>query len=277
MTIFFVLDTPEDWLKREDIEYYRSMYGNHYNPELNDQQVDLVCDYFSIHPNKLPAIVAFPNLSSRSCNVFSLKDIENNTELLSIFKTLFQHGRNVEYGYGRKYSNNLLYIRSQVLRRRFPTISTQISYFEDSRNIIDKFEQLNETITQMRDEMREGFNTIISKLENIQEQIKPFKLALADKFKELEKLPQSNLKDKEIEELHNKVDKDLIKYSKQIMDDLGADQFFSLAEFDFLECFEEDSLNMIRSCFITEKLVMKERVSEFDYSLCSVGFGKLWK
>lgn len=271
--VFFVLDKPEDWLNREDIDYYRGIYGDSYNPELNDQEVDLVCDYFSIHPNRLPAIITFPNLRSKSCNIFGLKNVDSDNELEVIFETIFLDKDSGSMYKGRRYHNRL-YRNSTTLRRRFPNIVSQISYFEDDQNIIEKFEQINSNINLMRNEMKAGFKTIISKLEIIQTEIKPFKLALADKFRELEKLPQSNLKDSEIEELHNMADEDLIKYSNQIVDELGADEFFSLAKYDFLEYFESDSLHMIRSCFITEKLVSKEKISEFDYSLCSVGFWK---
>lgn len=271
--VFFVLDKPEDWLKRDDIDYYRNIYGDSYNPELNDEEVDSVCDYFGIHPNKLPAIITFPNLSSKSCNVFSLKDVETHYELEHIFMTLFIDGNERTQNH-RKGQAGRLYQNAVTLRRRFPRISSQISYFEEGQSIVDKFEQINESINQMRHEMRDGFNTIISKLETIQDEIKPLKLALADKFCELEKLPHSNLRDNEIEELHNKVDEDLIKYSNQIVEELGADKFISLAQYSFLECFEPDSLSMIRSCFITEKLVSREKITEFDYSLCSVGFWK---
>lgn len=87
-------------------------------------------------------------------------------------------------------------------------------------------------------------------------------------------MPDSSLKEKDIEELHFKADEELLKYSNKISTSSGVDTFFHLSKYEFLECFEEDCHNMIPSCFITEQLVKKEKVRDFDYSLCSVGFWK---
>lgn len=272
--VFFVLDKPEEWLKRDDIGYYRTVYDQNYTPELNDAEVDIVCEYFGIHTSLLPTVIAFPNLDSKSCNIFGLKGITDFYKLDRFFGTLLTD-RYIHYTTGQnRFGMNKLIKVSSIIRREFPEIRSSIAYLDENNTVENKLNQIAEAIDKLHYDMREGFNTVLSKLEQIQEDIKPFKETITCKFEELNKLPDSLMKEKELEELHSIVDKKLLNMSNQIIEDASIDEFCSLAHYEYLECFEEESVNMIRSCFITDHLVTKKHLDSFDYSLCSVGFWK---
>lgn len=79
---FFVIDNPSAWFNNS-----RSSV-NEVNKE---EEIDVVLDYFGVNPSWLPAVITFDSLRSRSCNVFSLKNLENNsTRLDEFFGALFK-------------------------------------------------------------------------------------------------------------------------------------------------------------------------------------------
>lgn len=277
--VFFILDRPESWLKREDIPYYRQTMGDAYQPALNDKEVEIVCEHFGVHPKKLPAVIAFPNLDSNSCNIFSLKDIENENELMHFFATLFTDERRNDRLERRqqripKRGLAVLMERSKKVRRNFRNISTLISYFEDKDNATDVLKKMAREMEELRHEVREGFSKVLTKLEEIHQDLTPLKENAKNTLRQLESLPDNLLKEKDIEEYREKIDGNLLNYSNEIAENYVVDNYVSISNYEFLAEFEENSVSMIRSCLIVENILRDQDVAGFDYSLCSVG---LWK
>lgn len=51
-------------------------------------------------------------------------------------------------------------------------------------------------------------------------------------------------------------------------------QCVSLTKYGYLSCFEETSIQMIKSCIFADRLVAEQHVDGFDYSLCAAGYWK---
>ncbi|MEH7309368.1 hypothetical protein [Neobacillus drentensis] len=210
--ILFVLDNPLNWLQRADIEYYQDIQGREYQPELNDDEVDVVCEYFKIHPDSLPAVIIFNNLHSQSCTSISLKGINEERILSDFFEKLF--ARENDYGIVREES--MLYGNGkepfflppfgakiiQSVETQFLTYKSEKTIFQILSGIVQQLNRIEnkidtiltviqnlqydiETIKRTRRNEEDKLNLIYKKIDR---KITPLKLSLGQDIKDYEEL-----------------------------------------------------------------------------------------
>lgn len=269
--VFFVIDKPEEWLNRNDIDYYRNRVGNYYVPELRDEEVNKAAYYFNVFDYELPAVVLFTSLNQQNWTIISLSDLEPN-RLKSFFYEMFETQERNNDKYRNTYINLSLINR---LQHRFPQIkykSVNNSVLDSS--IYDELQKLRAELQQLREENREGFRIISEKLEIIHKDFLDYKRVLQINIKNITGLNESNLADKEYEKLLSEYDDKLLDTSKNIINEATNNVAISFVGYDFLENFEEESTTMIRSGLKVYELINNKRIESFDYSLCAAG---LWK
>lgn len=245
-----------------------------------DKKVDQACEVFGVHPTRLPAVLLFPSLNSRDCNTFFFED--NAISLLDIFLNEVFNGKYLNLflpesdRFSKREKNyrsrplpisSLLSSATRHIRRVLPSIRYQLCYSgEDS--IGDQLDYL----IRSNQEIKQGMNKILVKLQEIQSEFMPYKLKMQKQLQKLLTLPESEMKESEIEELRADMDEQFWKYTNIISN--GQNMPVFLAEYDYLISFEDKSKEMIKSCMKVEELVNKEKLEDFDYSLCAVGYWK---
>ena len=237
-----------------------------------DQNVDIACEVFGIHPSRLPAVLIFPDLDSRSCNSFFFQDESRVlTQVLNIFFQELFGGAYLRGNFLNKMK--MLISATSHLRNTLPNVPSQICYLGD--NINGSFEQIRELIISNHREVMNGIHTIVNKLEEIQQEFKPRKMIMTEQLQELLALPDSPIKVNDVEELRKYIDEQLCKNTERIEEAYGAEAMpVSLAKYGYLSCFEETSIQMIKSCIFADSLETEQHVDDFDYSLCAAGYWK---
>lgn len=269
--VFFVIDKPDEWLERKDIDYYRNRVGNDYVPELKDEEVDKAAYYFNVFEYELPAVVLFTSMNKQSWTIVSLSDLEPYRLEMFFYEMFDILERNND-----EYRNNYINLSSiNRLQQLFP----QITYKAVNNGILgsiiyDELQKLRAELQQLREENREGFRRISEKLEIIHKDFLEYKRNFQLNLKNIKGINESNLADREFEKLLSEYDDKLIDTSQYIINETNVNTSVSLAEYDFLENFEEESITMIRSGLKVYELISKDKIEPFDYSLCAAG---LWK
>ena len=266
-----------DELSGERINFYmfeQSLFnGIPNNFEDNfDQNVDISCEVFGIHPSRLPAVLIFPDLASSSCNSFFFQD--ENRDLPQVLNIFFHELFGGAY-LKDEFLNNMKMLISATghIRKTLPYIPSQVCYLGDS--IDETFEQIRELIISNHREVMNGIHNIVKKLEVIQQEFKPRKLLMKEQLKELLALPDSEMKVNDVEELRRFIDEQLCRNTERIEEAYGEEALpVSLSKYSYLSCFEETSIQMIKSCIFADKLVAEQHVVGFDYSLCAAGYWK---
>lgn len=143
---FIVNDlTPDGWRFRDDAKYYNEMMGQDYRPKLNDYEIDVICEYFSIEPQGLPYVISFRDFWWRAFDKFSFADAKTPV-IKSFFNYLLDACAKFKY-------QQMDYIRFMTdTRRQFPMLATKIEYTQPQYTNMEKlFERLLEKLTDTSD------------------------------------------------------------------------------------------------------------------------------
>jgi hypothetical protein len=270
--LFFLLDYPADWFDNYRRRDHVELHGKDYQYQLNDEEVDKVIEHFGIKNFKLPLVITFKSLHSFKTSVFSLSNVQDNDfELDTFFLSLYRP----------LVGNEDYYERSQLIHRQFPNIPSEVVTNPNQDRMYMVFEKIIDVIEFIRDEDIEQYpelGVLKQMLETILYSFLESKEVFKEKIILLEKaLAECDSVETEIalEKVRQEVDNELYVFqqkikvgSKTLEELLGGRQFF-------MNVFEKDSsLSMIRSALLTEEIVLQSDISDYDYSLCAVGFWK---
>jgi len=144
---FIVCDQPPDgWKEREDAQYYERLVGDDYKPQLNDFEIEVICDYMEIPVEALPCIVCFASISKYSFNTFSFAK-SSISEVTEFFNSLLEKTAKFSY-------QEMSFVDVMIqLRKEFKKCNVFARY--DKHNIIQsRLENANNQIKSYP--LREG-------------------------------------------------------------------------------------------------------------------------
>lgn len=270
--VFFLLDYPEDWFTNHRRNDHFERYGQNYQYQINDKEIDTVLKHFNITEFQLPLVITFKSLQSYKSSVFSLAPIQDNAfELNGFFQALFT----------RMMENEDYYSRCKAVRERFPYLPAVILENPNRDRMYEVFERIMQAIELIDEEAIEQYPELASVrklLVTILDSFLESKAIFKEKIASLEKLLVDNDDEKlenEIEQLRQEVDNEVYEMQKKITYTVKPlEKLLSPGNHYFMRLFEEQSLSMIHSALTTEDLVKRSNISNYDYSLCAVGFWK---
>lgn len=130
------------------------------------------------------------------------------------------------------------------------------------------------SIEETQLEMYQDIKDIKNILHSIVKEFIPKKQLMAKRILNVQH-NSTNINEVELELLHTRVDDKLLTVQNEILEKSDPEPFIFEKEYIFIEVFETTSIDMLRSALTTENLVKKEKLLNFDYSLCAVGYWKV--
>ncbi|HIJ56317.1 MAG TPA: hypothetical protein HPQ03_09345 [Deltaproteobacteria bacterium] len=139
--LFAVIDAPSgDWADRQENDFYRKTMGEGYQTQLNDYEIDIICEYLKLYADGLPYVIFFSDPRRGDCNMFSFRRADQ--ELIErFFGELLDHTAKLLYG-----NFDYLNLMSEI-RNRFPEIPHKIiKTYPERTSIVNTFEDIQSVI-----------------------------------------------------------------------------------------------------------------------------------
>lgn len=163
----------------------------------------------------------------------------------------------------------------KLLREIFETINFKtVSKSQNDENIKQMLDKIHEEVKHARKENRDYFNQINEKLTQIQKDLKDYKSNLKQNLNKVENQNELPLAAMQYEELLHEYDETLLNSVGTITKESKSEVNTEILKLTFLENYEPETLEMIRSGLNVYKLAVNYKDDSFDYSLAAVG---LWK